>query len=183
MANQLLTRQEITRKVLFPLVNRLKIVRNFTRDYDQEFGKKGAKIGSTLYVRRPWRPVGRTGQAFQAEPLSDTQMPITINRQRGVDFEASTDEMYTSIDDLANRYLDKAGVNIASMLDYDAGQMAYQNTFNLVGTVGTTPGLSGSDAFQTYSQALQKLLEAGMPDDGKKVIAVIDPAGRTGWIV
>src|SRR5579863_9302932 len=114
MANQLLTTQEITQATLWVLENNLKAVPNMTRDYDDQFGKKGDKIGDTLYVRKPPRFIGRDGQAYQPEGLTDTQVPVTINQQSGVDFEFSSVEKYLSLDDFKERYLNKAGISIAN---------------------------------------------------------------------
>lgn len=181
MANQLLTRQEITREMLMVLENNTKVITNFHRDYDQEFGKKGGKIGDTLFVRKPPRFIGRDGQAYQPEGLNDTQVPITINQQSGVDFEFSSAEKYLTLDEFKNRYLEPAGVHLANKLDYRAALMAVQNTAQLVGTPGTTPGLSSSDAFLIYAQAGQRLDEMGFPLTEKRRSMIITPGMRVGW--
>lgn len=180
MANQLLTRQEITRDSLMILENNLKILPNLTRDYDKEFGKSGGKIGDTLYVRKPARFVGRDGQAYSPEGLTDTEVPITIDQQSGVDFEFSSAELYLSIDEFSKRYLKPAAMSISNKLDLRCGLTMMQNAQNLVGTPGITPGLSGSNAFLIYSQAGQKLFEQGFPlKDGRTL--VMTPGMETGW--
>ena len=181
MANQILTRQEITWDYLEILENNLVVVPNFYRDLDKEFGKKGGKIGDTIFVRKPVRAIGRDGQAYQPEGMTDTEVPIAITQQSGVDFEFSSAEKFLSLDDFRRRYLKPYGIALANKLDYRAGLMAMQNTANLVGTVGSTPGLNSTDAFQIYSQADQKLAEMGFPlkDDGRNL--AITPAFRTGW--
>lgn len=184
MSNQFLTRQEITFEALDTLGNYCCIIPNVHRDLDQEFGKKGGKISDTIYVRKPPRFVGRDGAAYTPEGMVDTEVPITINQQSGVDFEFSTAEKFESLDDLKRRYLDNAMESLANKLDSRMAVMAMQNTGNMVGTPGTTPGLSGSDAFQTYSKAGQKLVELGFPDrkanKGNRNLA-LTAAMRTGW--
>ena len=163
------------------LENNTVVVPNFYRDYDQEFGKKGGKIGDTLFVRKPPRFLGTDGQAYSPEGLTDTQVPVVVNQQSGVHFEFSSAEKYLSLDDFKSRYLDKAAVALANKLDQRAALMAMQNTANLVGTPGTTPGLNSSDALLIYAQAGQKLDEMGFPlKDGRCMI--ITPAARVGWI-
>ena len=81
MANQILTRQEITRESLMILENKLAVLPNFYRDLDQEFGKKGGKIGDTIFVRKPPRAIGSDGQAYQPEGMTDTQVPVVISQQ------------------------------------------------------------------------------------------------------
>ena len=181
MANQLLTRQEITRDTLEVLENNLKVLPNFYRDFETEFGKKGGKIGDTLYVRKPQRFIGRDGQAYNPEGLSDTQVPVVINQQSGVDFEFSTAEKYLSLDEFRKRYLDKAGKALANKLDLRCALVGMQNTSNHVGTPGTVPGLSGSDAFLIYAKAGQKIDEMGFPLTSDRRM-VITPGMRVGWV-
>jgi hypothetical protein len=185
MANQYLTRQEITFAKLEVLENNTVIVPNLYRDLDQEFGNKGGKIGDTIFVRKPPRAVARDGQAYQPQAMVDTEVPITINQQSGIDFEFSTAEKFLSLDDFQDRYLDPYMTALANLLDFRAATTMMQNTANLVGTAGTTPGLSGTDAFQIYSQASQKLDEMGFPLDKAKFRRarnlVITSGMRTGW--
>src|SRR5947209_8563923 len=118
MANQLLTRQEITWESLEILENETHVLPSFYRDLDQEFGKKGGKIGDTIYVRKPARAIGRDGQAYQPEGMTDTQVPVVINQQSGVDFEFSSAEKFLSIDDFKNRYLEPYMIALANKLDF-----------------------------------------------------------------
>ncbi len=182
MANQLLTRQEILWGALMALKNNCVVIPKLTRSLDKEFGKAGNKIGDTIFVAKPWRPLGRDGSAYQPEALVDTQVPVTINQQSGVDFQFSTPEKYLSLDAMKTRYLDKAGLNIANKLDLRTLQMMVANTANMVGTPGVTPGLSGSNAYLIWAQAGQKLDEMGFPLKGSTRTAIITPAGRVGWI-
>src|SRR5882724_935631 len=164
------------------LKNNTIVIPKLTRSLDKEFGKAGNKIGDTIFVAKPWRPVGRDGAAYQPEALVDTQVPVTINQQSGVDFQFTTPEKYLSLDAMKTRYLDKAGLNIANKLDLRTLQMMVSNTANMVGTPGVTPGLSGSDAYLIWAQAGQKLDEMGFPLKGSTRTAIITPAGRVGWI-
>jgi hypothetical protein len=182
MANQLLTRQEITWDSLEILENRLVIVPNFYRDLDKEFGKKGGKIGDTIFVRKPPRFIGRDGQAYSPEGLTDTEVPITINQQSGVDFEFSSAEKYLSLDDFRRRYLEPAMISLSNKLDYRCASMAVLNTANFVGSVGTTPGLSGSDAFNTYANARQLLFQMGFDPKGGEWSLAINALAERGWL-
>lgn len=184
MANQLLTRQEITWDSLEILENRMVILPGFYRDLDKEFGKKGGKIGDTIFVRKPPRFIGRDGQAYSPEGLTDTEVPITINQQSGVDFEFSSAEKFLSLDDFRRRYLEPAMISLSNKLDYRSANMAMLNTANFVGTVGTTPGLSGSDAFNTYSSARQLLIQMGFDaTKGEKFKLAINAIAERGWNV
>lgn len=182
MANTLLTNQVLTRETLMILSNNTVAIPEMTRDLDQEFGKKGNKIGDTIYVRKPARAVGRDGAAYAPEAMSDTQVPVTINQQSGVDFQYSTAELYLSLDEMKNRYLEPYAISIANKLDSRALQMAGQNASNVVGTPGVTPGLSSSNAFLIWANGGRRLDEMGFPLKGRKRCAVLNPAARVGWI-
>lgn len=172
MANTLLTTQEITFETLMILKNTLKFAANVNRGYDSQFGVRGHKIGATLNIRKPPRFVGRVGQGVKIEGLTDTFVPLVLNTQAGVDFEASSSEMLLSIDDFRNRYLLAAAANIANRIDRDGLVMAYQNTWNQVGVAGTAP-----TALLTYLQAGQYLDQNGCPDDDRRTM-IINPASR-----
>jgi hypothetical protein len=185
LANQYLTRQEITYAKLEVLENNCVVVPNLYRDLDQEFGKKGGKIGDTIFVRKPPRAIARDGQAYAPQAMIDTEVPITINQQSGVDFEFSTSEKFLSLDDFQERYLEPYMAALANLMDYRAANTMMLNCANFVGTPGTTPGLNSTDAFQIYSQASQKLDEMGFPLDKAQYRRarnlVINSAARTGW--
>lgn len=181
----MLTRQEITYAKLEVLENKLVAVPNMHRDLDQEFGKKGGKIGDTIYVRKPPRAIARDGQGYQPQAMVDTEVPITINQQSGIDFEFSTSEKFLNLDDFQDRYLDPYMTALANLLDQRALTTMMVNTANLVGIAGTTPGLSGTDAFLIYQQASQKLDEMGFPLDlakNKSRNLAVNSAMRTGWL-
>jgi len=156
-ANNLLTTQKITWETLAILSNLLKVWPNLYNGYDDEFGKPGEKIGQTLNVRKPQRYVGRQGSLFTPEGLNNLVTPVTINQQTGVDFQFSSFEKYLDIEAFSRAYLRPAAVRIANILDFTAAQFVAQNTWNVVGTYGTTP--TGTTAFQTYLKASQKLWE------------------------
>ena len=120
MANQYLTRQEITYAKLEVLENNCVVVPNMYRDLDQEFGKKGGKIGDTIFVRKPPRAIARDGQAYSPQAMIDTEVPVTINQQSGIDFEFSTSEKFLSLDDFQDRYLDPYMTALSNLLDFRA---------------------------------------------------------------
>lgn len=175
MSNTLLTTQEITFETLMILKNTLKFAANVHRGYDDQFAVKGRKIGATLNIRKPPRFIGRTGQAVNIEGLTDTFVPLVLNTQFGVDFEASSSEMALSIDDFKNRYLMAAAATIANKIDRDGLQL-YKTVANTVGVAQVTPS-----SLLTYLQAGQKLDEMACPDDDRRCM-IINPAARVGIV-
>ena len=57
----------ITPEILRVLQNELVLVRNVNRQYDKSFANEGAKIGSTLRIRKPDRVLVSDGAALQAK--------------------------------------------------------------------------------------------------------------------
>ena len=89
-ANTLVTPQMITQLPLIVLKNSTRFVPNVNRMFEKDFGSKRMKIGATENIRRPARFIGRDGQAWTPEGLTDTFIPLTINFQHGVDFQFSS---------------------------------------------------------------------------------------------
>jgi hypothetical protein len=168
MANTLLTIQMITREALRVLTNNLTFTSKVNRQYDDKFGVEGAKIGTTLNVRKPPRYVGRVGQALQLENAVETQVPVVLNTQRGVDIQFSSADLALSIDDFSSRFIKPAIASVANAIDYDGLQLfkqVYQSTN--VTAPGTTPA-----GLTEYLAAGVKLDESATPIDGERHMIV-----------
>lgn len=137
MANTLLTIQMITNEALAVLENELTFTKGVNRQYDDSFGQSGAKIGTTLNIRKPPQYVGRTGQAIAIENATETSVPLTLTTQRGVDISFSSQDLKLNIDDFSDRFIKPAMANVANGIDVDGLTMAINNTYNSVGTPGT----------------------------------------------
>lgn len=159
----------ITREALRVLENNLVFTKYVRRDFDDSFGKAGAKIGTVLNIRKPPRYVGRVGQGLQIEDATETSVPLALNTQRGVDIAFSSQDLALSIDDFSERFIMPAIANVANFMDFD-GMGQYVNVYNMIGTPGTVP-----NALLTYLQAGQKLDEEACPRDKRRSL-VISPA-------
>jgi hypothetical protein len=169
MANTLLTISMITREALRVLENNLTFTKYIRRDFDDSFGRAGAKIGTVLNIRKPARYAGRVGQGLSIEDATETQVPLTLTTQRGVDIAFTSQDLALSVDDFSDRFIRPALANVANNVDFD-GLQQYLNVFNMVGTPGTIP-----NALLTYLQAGQRLDEEAAPRDDLRSL-VISPA-------
>lgn len=158
----LLTISMITLEALRVLKNQLAFTKGVRRHYDSSFGVDGAKIGTVLNVRKPPRYVGRSGQRMQLEDPTETQVPVALNSQEGVDFQFSSSDLKLSIDQFSERFIMPAVATIANKVDSD-GLMLYQQIANTVGTPGVLP-----TDWNTYLQAGVKLDEEACPMDGQR---------------
>ena len=166
MANTLLTPVQITREGLRVLHNNLVFLKGVNRQYSDEFAQRGAKIGSTVNVRKPNKYFVRKGPVMQTQGTTETYVPLTLNTQWGTDVSFSSTELTLSLDDFSKRILTPAMARIAAQMDQDALQGFITGSYtgpvvngttttatiggspvwNIVGTPGTTPGTGGGSA-------------------------------------
>jgi hypothetical protein len=166
VANTLLTISMITREALRILENNLTFAKHINREYDDQFGIAGAKIGDTLNIRKPSRYVGRTGATLSVEDHTETSVALVLNTQFGVDVRFTSKELTLSLDDFSKRVLKPAVATIANKIDRDCLSL-YVDVFNAVGTPGTTPS-----ALLTYLQAAGKMDEEATPRDSERSVVV-----------
>src|SRR6202795_210803 len=171
MANQLLTISMITREALRVLVNNLVFTNLVERQYDDYYGKVGAKIGNVLNIRKPPRFTRTDGQGLQLQDVTETSVPLVLTTQGQRSFVFSSQDLELSIDDFSKRFVKPAVASLANQIDFD-GLQQYLNVYNSVGVPGTTP-----TALLTYLQAQQKLNENAAPDDDERSI-VIPPVSQ-----
>src|SRR6516165_6944410 len=154
----------ITREALRVLENNLTFTKYVRRDFDDSFGRAGAKIGTVLNIRKPARYSGRVGQGLSIEDATETSVPLVLTTQRGVDIAFTSADLALSIDDFSKRFIKPAIANVANGIDYD-GTAQTLNIYNSVGTPGTFP-----NAALTYLQAGQRLNEEACPVEDRKIV-------------
>lgn len=175
MSNNLLTDQHITQEALMILENNLAFTKNVTRQYDKEF--KNAYRGATIYARKPPRYTVRDGAAVQLQDTTQTQVPITLNHQFGVDVSFTSVDLALSIEDFSESVLAPQIVQIANAIDFAGLALALQVP-NVVGTPGTTPGTGATAqaALAVYSQAGALLDKTATPRDGNRALVINEDA-------
>lgn len=157
--------------------NNLAFARGVNRQYSKEFGVSGAKVGSTINIRKPNRYFVRTGAAINVQNTTEAYTSLSLDTQWGVDISFSSSELTLSLDDFSKRILTPAMARIASKID-ETGLALYTDIYNIVGTFGTTPGsASGGTGLLKYTVP-GVYLNAGMildhsacpRDDNRRVI-------------
>lgn len=167
-ANTLLTIAMITREALRVLENNLTFTKQVNRQFDDKFGVDGAKIGTVVNVRKPPRYLPRVGQALDLQDATETQVPVSLDQQIGVDLAFSSQDLALSIDDFSERFIAPAIAAVANKIDQD-GMGLYNTIYQSVGTPGTVP-----NALFTYLSAGVALDNSAAPMDGQRSI-VINP--------
>lgn len=172
--NSLPVRQEVTAEVLRILMNNCAFLQSIGREHEKYFEEK-VPIGTTLQIKRPWKPLGRQGQAFQPEPIVQTTVPLVISYWRGGDFIYNdTDEaLFLDMNRFHEDYSRPMGVMIANQVDSDLAYFVQTTVPNFVGTPGSTPGPT-NNGLQTYTNARTALNKLLAPDMDRSVIWTSD---------
>ena len=163
-------RQEVTAEVLRVLMNNCFALRMIGREHEKYFEQK-VPIGTTLQIKRPWRPQGRQGQAFKPEPIVQTTVPLSISYWRGGDFIYNdTDEaLFLDMERFHEDYSRPMGIMIANQIDADLLAFMQVTIPNFVGTPGTLP--TTTSPYNSAQTALNKLLA---PQQDRAVIFTSD---------
>lgn len=174
MANSILTIDMITRKALEILENNLVLTRNVNRQYDDSFAVEGAKIGSTLRIRKPDRALVTDGAALQVQDENQQYTTLTVSSQKHIGVNFTSAELTMQLDDFAELILKPRVSQLAASLDADVAN-AYKSIYGSVGTPGTTPATS-----LVLLQAQQKLNEFATPMSPR--YATVNPAANAGLV-
>lgn len=144
MANALITPAWITNTTIKWLVNESAFVGNINTDYNDQFAKAGAKVGSTINVRRPVRAQVRSGSAAVLQDVNETQVPITVQPEFGIDWAFQDFDNTLTVDKFEDRYCKPFGSQLAAELDLRIGRYMKANIANFSGTPGTGPSSAGA---------------------------------------
>lgn len=171
-SNTLLTIDQITREALDVLHANLGFTRTVNRQYDDSFAKKGAKIGTTLRIRKPPKyAVTKSATLSTSRDSVEEYTTLTVSTQAHVPLEFSSLELTMKIDDLRERFLQPAMAVLAATVDAD-GLALYKDVYNSVGTPGTTPSTALS-----LLLAQEKLDLTNTPRDGRRY-ATVNPTAN-----
>jgi len=166
MANSLLTVDMVTREALRIAHEKLSFIGTVDRQYDSSFGNTGAKIGSSLRVRRPNMYSRTTGsRVMDVQDQDEKNGTITVATQDHVDMRFNSAELALSIDDFSRNYIEPAMSVLVSGIEGDFLAFATKATYNTAGTAGTPP-----TDLAAVGAARAKLNKFLAPKDGKRYV-------------
>ena len=131
MANSLLTVQQITREALRVLHQKLTFIGSINRQYDSQYAKEGAKIGSDLKIRLPNQYTVTTGAVMSAQETDEQSTALSVSTQKHVGINFSTAELTLNLDDFSSRILEPAMAVLAASMEADAYSM-YKDVYQIV---------------------------------------------------
>lgn len=171
MANSLLTISMITREAVRLFRNSNWFLRTIGRQYDEEFGRAGAKIGSQLRIRLPNDYTLRTGPTATPQATNEQQTTLVLATQMGVDVSFSSAERALSLDDYSARVLAPAVNRLAGGVATQI-MMDINNACNFVQNVDGSGNMISPSA-GTWLMAGAILDQNGAPRNDRFII--MDP--------
>lgn len=134
MANSNLTIDMITREALRLFRNSNFFMRTINRQFDEDFGRSGGKIGQQMRIRLPNDYTLRTGPTANPQNTNERSTTLVLATQMGVDVSFSSAERTLQLDDYSTRILAPAvntlaaGVAQAIMQNIEGAANLVQNT-------------------------------------------------------
>ncbi len=159
--NSLLTPSIITKDSLVMLVNNLVTAGKVNRSYEDQMG---AKIGTTLTIRKPNRFTVSNGAGLQVQDVTEPSTSITISNQSHIDFSFPSTALTLVVEEFRERYIAPAMEALANVIDVGVLQNI-SSIYNEVGTPGTTP-----NAYSYIAQVAQRMDEEAAPQKDRTLI-------------
>jgi len=174
MANTILNPTIIAKAAVRILDNELVMAKRVYRAYEDEFAKKvnGYDVGDTISIRKPNQFTVRNGAiATPIQDVTEGKLTMQVATQRGVDFKFTSAELTLKIEELAERVMKPAMVQLAN--DVDRAVMAeYIRIPNWVGQPAT--GLDTPiSTFVAFARGAERLDQFAVPQDERS--AVLSP--------
>lgn len=160
MSNVFATQQKITNAFLLLLKNELVMGKLVTTKFDKDFSNEVVAVGNTVKVRRPPEFTVRDGRVASAQDIKVGTVDVTIDKQKGVDINLTSQELTLDVDDLLKNQTMKA----------KAAALAQQIDSDLIGETLEFPHWAGTPG-QTINSAsdffvgVQRALELSIPMD------------------
>jgi hypothetical protein len=156
-------------EILRLILNKLVVAEYFNRAWEKDFKKEFAP-GSSITVKFPQRFTVSDGMGYAPQGINRVSTSISLDQWIQVAFEWDDYEaavrLERSEDELRENYLEPAAAALSQEIDSRAARFAYQNSNNVIGTLGTDP-----TSVSTYYKMRQRLLEKACPP-GKRAAIV-----------
>lgn len=177
MANNTLTADVIAKLALPILDNELGFLKRMHMAYEDEFSKKvnGYSVGETISIRRPADFTVRTGATMSTQDVIEGKTTLTVDQQRGVDFQFSSTDLTLKVEDMAERIIKPAMVSLVNNIAADVLSQMYVGTYHYVGTPGETV-----NSFADFVKVPERMDIVGMPSSDRT--ALLSPTDFYGFV-
>jgi hypothetical protein len=128
MANNILTPSMITRYSIRMFLNTNYFIQNLSRQFEDNFGQEGARIGSQLRVRYANQYTVTDGPGISIQDTVEQQFLLTVATQRHVDVAFTSAETTLDVDD----YMERIVLPRVNALAANVAVQVMANTANTV---------------------------------------------------
>ncbi len=169
MANTTLTADIIAKEALMILDNNCVMGKLVHRGYEDDFAKKinGYTVGETLTIRRPNDFTVRDGRVATIQDVVEGSTVFTVDKQKGVDFKFTSEQLTLQIDELSDRVIKPAMIQLANQVDRDI-----MSLYKYVNNHVTIPS-GGIDSFADFALAPTRMDLCAVPEEDRS--AVLSP--------
>lgn len=176
MANTVLTPTIIAKEATMILENELGMAKSVYRGYEKEFSNSvnGYRVGDTVTIKKPTDFTVRDGATASIQDVVEGSTSITVNKQKGIDFQFSSLELTLDIKELSERVIKPAMVQLANQVDRDLLAL-YKDVPQWVGTPGQT-----INSFADFAKAPERLDTTAVPMDMRT--SFLSPADHWGLV-
>lgn len=166
MSNTTLTADIIAKEALLILENELVMANLVHRGYEDEFSKKvnGYTVGEVVSIRRPADFTVRDGATAVNQDVVEGKTTFTVDKQKGVDFKFTSQDLTLQIGELADRVIKPAMVQLANQVDRDI-----MGLYKYVPRHVTIPS-GGIDSFADFALAPSLMDTCSIPMDERSAV-------------
>lgn len=170
MTNTVLTADIIAKEAVMQLDNNLVMAKKVFRGYESDFAKKvnGYTVGETISIRRPMDFTVRSGATMAVQDVTEGKFSLTVDQQKGVDFQFTSADLTMKIEDLSERVIKPAMIQLANQIDRSLMALYYKVP-SWVGTPGQV-----INSYSDFAKGPERMDEFANPQDGRA--AVLSPA-------
>lgn len=168
--NSLLTINQITNEAVRLFTQSNAFLRTVSRQYDDQFARTGAKIGSALRIRLPNDYTVSTGPAITPQGTNEQNTTLTVATQANVPVSFGTAEKTLSLDDFSERILAPAVNRLAAYVAADLMNVAGQSANIVANLSGSTLSSPNATTWLTAGSVIDQNLA---PRADRKII--LDP--------
>jgi len=166
MSNTTLNADIIAKTAVTILENECVMPKLVYRGYEEEFSKKvnGYTVGETVSIRRPTDFNVRDGATAAIQDVVEGKTTFTVDKQKGIDFKFTSQDLTLQIDKLADRVIKPAMVQLANQIDRDLMALYYAVPNHV-----TIPS-GGIDSFADFALAATRMDLCAIPDSDRSAV-------------
>ena len=177
MANTTLTASIIAKTALPILENELGFLGKMNRGWEAEYSTNvnGYKPGASVDLRRPADFTVRSGATLSVQDVIEGKNTLTVDQQKGVDFEFTSTELTLDVAQLGERVIKPAMSSLVNEIAEDVLSTMYKGLYHWVGTPGQT-----INSFADWAKGPERLDEMAVNQSGRN--AILSPADHWGMV-